>query len=216
MRLKLPLIALAAMPSMTAAHPHVFVQAEVTVVFDSQGGLAIKLDWAYDDLFSLLVTSDLGIDMDGDLVLTPDEQQLLDEQITAWPPDYTGDLEVIQQGQVLTLEPKQDHSMRYVDGLFNEVHTRPVAALTSSDAPIMIRVYDPSFYTAYDLIPEVRIKGRDDCTAIIIPADIDAAYALAESLLDGREAGEVGPNDYFPAIGDAFADTIELTCAGPL
>mgnify|MGYP000064559653 FL=1 len=216
MRLPFPLLAALAMPVTATAHPHVFVQAQVTVVFDDAGGLGIKLDWFYDDLFSLLVTTDLGIDMDGDLVLTAQEQALLDSQITAWPPDYTGDLEVSQGGRVLALAKKQNHSMSYVEGLFHEVHLRPVPAVPDADSPIQIRVFDPSFYTAYDLRAPVLIEGRDNCTAEIIPADVDAAYDLAESLLDGRQAGEVGPDDYFPEIGDAFADTIVVTCAGPL
>lgn len=216
MRLTLPLLAAMAIPSTSPAHPHVFVEAQVTVIFAEDGSLGIKLDWFYDDLFSLLVTTDLGIDMDGDLVLTSAEQQLLDEQITAWPPDYAGDLEVSQLGEVLALADKRDHRMTYEGGLFHEVHLRPVLAVTDPEAPIQIRVYDPSFYTAYDLRRPVVIEGRNDCAAQIIPADVDAAYALAESLLDGQDPNAVGPDDYFPAIGDAFADTIVVTCAGPL
>ncbi len=216
MRLTLPLVAAMALPTTAPAHPHIFVEAQVTVVFAEDGGLGIKLDWFYDDLFSLLVTTDLGIDMDGDLILTAAEQQLLDEQISAWPPDYTGDLEVSQNGEVLALADKQDHRMTYAEGLFHEAHLRPVPALADPDAPLQIRVYDPSFYTAYDLRRPVLIEGRDDCTAEVIAADIDAAYALAESLLDGQDPSAVGPDEYFPAIGDAFADTIVVTCAGPL
>lgn len=216
MRLIFPLVAALAVPVTATAHPHVFVQAQVTVVFDDAGEMGIKLDWYYDDLFSLLVTTDLGIDMDGDLVLTAEEQALLDSQIAAWPPDYNGDLEVAQNGQVLALAEKQNHTMSYVEGLFHEAHLRPVSAIPDAESPIRIRVYDPSFYTAYDLRQPVLIEGRDDCSAEVIPADVDAAYALAESLLDGQSAAEVGPDEYFPAIGDAFADTIVVTCAGPL
>ena len=216
MRLTFPLIAALAFPVTAAAHPHVFVQAQVAVVFDDAGNLSVRLDWFYDDLFSLLVTSDLGIDMDGDLLLTADEQALLDGQITAWPPDYAGDLEVAQDGVILTLADKQDHAMTYEGGLFHEAHVRPVAAVADPAAPLQIRVYDPSFYTAYELLPAVTVEGRDDCDVQIIAADIDAAYALAESQLDGRDPSTVGPDEYFPAIGDAFADTIVVTCADPL
>lgn len=216
MRLTFPLIAALAYPVTAAAHPHVFVRAQVAVVFDDAGQLSVRLDWFYDDLFSLLVTSDLGIDMDGDLLLTADEQALLDDQITAWPPDYTGDLEVSQDGVILTLADKQDHSMTYEGGLFHEVHVRPIATLEDPAAPVQIRVYDPSFYTAYELRGPVTIEGRDDCAVQIISADIDAAYALAESQLDGRDPSAVGPDEYFPAIGDAFADKIVVTCADPL
>lgn len=216
MRFVVPLVAGLALPFAASAHPHVFVTAQVTVVFDPEDGLGIKLDWYYDDLFSLLVTTDLGIDMDGDLVLTPAEQDLLDAQITAWPPDYAGDLEVTQQGKPVPLAEKRDHTMTYVDGLFHETHLRPISDLADPNAPLEIRVYDPSFYTAYDLRGPILIEGRTDCEAEVIRADIDAAYALAEKLLGGQQPDEVGPDDYFPAIGDAFADTIVVTCAGPM
>lgn len=216
MRFCIPLVAGLALPVVVSAHPHVFVEAQVTVVFDEAGGVGVKLDWFYDDFFSLLVTSDLGIDLDGDLMLTSEEQQLLDDQITAWPPEYAGDLEVKQAGQVLALAEKQLHNMTYADGLFHESHLRPVAAIPDPTAPLQIRVFDPDFYTAYTLRPPVLIEGRDDCTAEVLAADIDAAYAMAETLLEGRSASDVGPDEYFPKIGDAFADTIVVTCAGPL
>ncbi|MFT6073938.1 MAG: polyphosphate kinase [Yoonia sp.] len=216
MRLTIHLIAAFALPVPATAHPHIFVEAQVTVIFADDGAILVKLDWFYDDLFSLLVTSDLGIDMDGDLLLTTDEQALLDDQITAWPPDYTGDLEVSQDVVALTLADKQNHTMTYERGLFHEAHIRPIDAVADPAAPLEIRVYDPSFYTAYELRTPVIIAGRDDCAVQINSADIDAAYALAESQLDGRDPSTVGPDEYFPAIGDAFADTIVVTCADPL
>ncbi len=216
MRLPLPLtltlIALVCLPTSLVSHPHVFVAASVRVVFDHAGGVAVHLDWQYDDFFSLLVTSDLGLDMDGDLVLTAEEQALLDTEIAAWPPDYAGDLEVMQGEAVLPLGEKFDHSMVYQEGVFTERHARPVEGVMA-DAPLLIRVYDPAFYTAYDLTGPVTVEGRDDCMVEIIRADLDAAYALAESLLGGPMDAQ-GPDDYFPAIGDAFADTIQITCAG--
>ena len=216
MRLTLPLAALLACPISAFAHPHVFVAAQVTVVFDGSGAVAVKLDWQYDELFSLLVTSDLGLDMDGDLLLTAEEQATLDAQIAAWPPDYQGDLEVSQNGALLALPDKQDHSMTYADGLFLESHTRPVAVVTDPNAPLQIRVYDPSFYTAYDLKQPVLIEGRDDCTVDVIAADLDAAYALAEELAEGYDPFSDDPAALFPPIGDAFADTIVVTCTDPL
>jgi ABC-type uncharacterized transport system substrate-binding protein len=214
MRFTAPLIAALFSPLTAAAHPHVVVQAQVTLVFNDAGDIAVRLDWAYDDLFSLLVTSDLGLDMDGDLVLTADEQRLLDTKITAWPPEYQGDLEVSQSGEILPLSEKQDHTMTYTDGLFREVHTRPVAARADPTAPLQIRVFDPSFYTAYDLLRPVTIEGRDDCAVDVIAADVDAAYALAAEMLDGEDPLSTDPDAYFPEIGDAFADTIVVTCAG--
>ncbi|MEM8536232.1 MAG: DUF1007 family protein [Pseudomonadota bacterium] len=214
MRAVLILIALFA-PAPIAAHPHVFVTADVRVVFDDNGALAVHLTWEYDELFSLLVTSDLGLDMDGDLLLTAAEQDVLETQIAAWPPDFAGDLEVMQGDTLLPLGDKRGHNMIYENGLFTETHLRPVAVPTDPAAPIRIRVYDPSFYTAYDLGRPVTVTGRDDCKVEIVPADLDAAYALAESLNANLSSGPFDGDYDFPAIGDAFADTIIVTCAQP-
>jgi hypothetical protein len=75
-------------------------------------------------------------------------------------------------------------------------------------------VYDPFYYVAYELIGAVTIKGRDDCEALITPANLDAAYTLVEEVLYGRPASDVGADEEFPEVGVAFADTINVTCAG--
>ncbi|MEO1638192.1 MAG: DUF1007 family protein [Pseudomonadota bacterium] len=200
-------------PPAASAHPHVFVEASVTLVFDEEGDLSVRLNWQYDELFSLLVTSDFGLDMDGDLVLTAAEQTVLEREIAAWPDDFAGDLEVMQGEALLTLGAKQGHEMVYEDGLFIERHLRPVADVPDLSEPLRIRVYDPAFYTAYDLMRPVTVEGRDDCAVEVISADLDAAYALAAELTGNIDFSSDGPDDYFPAIGDAFADTIVLTCA---
>ena len=89
----------------TLAHPHPFVGAEVTIIVDSGQPSAIRLDWFYDDFFSLLLTTDLGIDLHGDLSLTPVEMQTLQAAVADWPADFTGDPEVTQTGAPVTPAP---------------------------------------------------------------------------------------------------------------
>ena len=204
------------MPTMSLAHPHVFVETGVTVVFPPDGGVAVRLDWTYDEFFSLLISSDLGIGLDPGVSLTQEEQALLDEQVTAWPEDYAGDLEVMQGQTILDLDDKQDHAMIFDAGIFKETHLRPIAAVTDPDAPLVIRAYDPTYYIAYDLVGEVQIEGRDDCSAQVVPPDLNTAYSMVDELLYGRPASDVGPDEYFPEVGAAFAATITVTCAAPL
>ncbi len=210
------LITALALPMPVMAHPHVFVRTEITVVFEEDGEVGVRLDWYYDEFFSLLVTTDLGIDLDGDMVLTKDEQVLLDEQITTWPDDYNGDLEVMQGDQILPLAEKRDHRMTYNEGLFHEVHLRPIAEIADRDAELKIRAYDPTYYVAYDVVEPIKIEGRDDCEAKLVRADMETANALVADLLDGQSASDVGPDEYFPEVGEAFADTVTVTCAQPL
>ena len=213
---KFSLISALLLPMSALAHPHVFVHVDMAVVFEPDGTVAVRLDWVYDEYFSMLVTSDLGVDLDGDLQLTPQEQALLDEQVAAWPPDFDGDLEVLQDDKPLPLAPKRDHSMVYEDGLLRETHLRPLADLADRAAALTILPYDPTYYIAYTLAGPVTVEGRDDCEVSVIPANLDAAYTLVEELLYGRPASDVGPDEDFPEVGRSFADTVVVTCAGLL
>lgn len=195
------------------AHPHIFVGVEVTVVYDGEIPQAIELAWIYDDYFSLLITTDLGIDLDGDMVLTAQEEQTLAAAVTQWPPDFQGDLEVTSADAPVTLAPKTDHRMIFEDGIVREVHRRPLGP-TLANVPLTIRVYDPFYYVAYQLAGPVKITGRDDCAASILQPDLNSAYALVEELLYGRPASDVGPDEEFPAVGISFAETITITCDG--
>ncbi len=207
-------LALMLTPPPALAHPHIFVGAEVTVDFTS-GAPVVRLGWVYDDYFSLLITADLGIDLDGDMQLTPEEVKILTDSVTAWPEDFQGDLEVLQGDTQLALAPKQDHGMTFADGLVTEEHARAVT-VADPDAPLTIRVYDPFYYVAYQLAGPVKILGRDDCEAAITPPNLDRAYSLVEELLYGRPASDVGPDEEFPEVGIEFAETITVTCAAPL
>lgn len=209
-----PAIMATVMPTTVAqAHPHIFVETEVTVIFEDGVPAAVDLAWIYDDYFSLLITADLGLDLDGDLTLTAEEEQILANSVTEWPADFKGDLEVMQGDMVLPLAPRTNHTMTFEGGIVREMHRRQIAASVDPDGPITIRAYDPFYYVAYDLVGAVGIVGRDDCEALIAPANLDAAYTLVEELLYGRPAGDVGPDEEFPEVGVAFADTIEVSCA---
>lgn len=207
------LIAIALPTHMAQAHPHIFVSVEVAVVYENDLPAAVELAWIYDDYFSLLLMTDLGLDLDGDLTLTAEEEIILATSVTEWPADFGGDLQVVQGDELVDLASRTNHTMTFEEGIVREVHTRPIAALPKNNAPLTIRVFDPFYYVAYELIGAVTIKGRDDCEALITPANLDVAYSLVEELLYGRPAGDVGPDEEFPEVGVAFADTINVTCA---
>ena len=56
------------------AHPHVFVDTALEVIFDAEGLVTgLRISWTYDDLFSLSVIADKGLDPDWDGKLTEAE-----------------------------------------------------------------------------------------------------------------------------------------------
>lgn len=202
------------LPGGLAAHPHVFVDAEVEVVLGADGAMqGVRLTWVYDDLFSLMLTEELGIDPDGDLVLTEDEAAALQDFVLDWPEDFGGDLHVTRAAIPLALGPRRDGAVALEEGRVRESHFRPLAAPLKMDAPVQVQVFDPFYYVAYDVLPGVRVTGGEDCVATLQKADLNAAYALVDEVLYGRPASDVGPEEEFPEVGHAFADTITVTCA---
>ena len=72
--MKYPLVtaALLACATPLGAHPHIFVDTGFEVILDAEGRLThLRITWAYDEFYSLLVTEDRGLDPDYDGVLTP-------------------------------------------------------------------------------------------------------------------------------------------------
>lgn len=199
-----------AVPSASSAHPHVFVETQLTVLFEDGAPVGVQVDWIYDDFFSLLLTSDLGIDLDGDMILTPDEEAILDAAVTQWPEGFKGDLEVRQAGATVALGAKVGHTMSFTDGIVRETHVRVLPPL--DDGPFTLQAFDPFYYVAYDLLQPIRVSGRDDCTASVAAADLAAARALVADLLGGLAPEDVGPDEPFPEVGSQFADTVTMSC----
>ncbi len=199
-------------PLPAAAHPHVFVDATVSFQFDESGKLTtIRLDWIYDDLFSLMLTEDLGVDADGDLVLTADDQAKLDAGVLDWPADYNGDLFLTQGDAPLALSGPVQHSVNLDQGRVHEKVARVLIPAADPTRPIVIRLYDPSLYVAYTIKRSFDLPTG--CTLGYVAADIDAANAKVSDMLGGMMASDVPADQTMPDVGDLFADTMTLTCA---
>ena len=196
-------------PSMAAAHPHVFVDTGLRIVLDDAGYLrGVEVSWTYDALYSLLTFEDLALDPDYNGVLEAEELAKLDGFDLAWAEGFEGDLFLEKAGVKLTLGPPEGRGVAVgQDGRISSRHFRPLADPLLADG-VVLRAFDPGFYTAYDLTGGVEVSGA--CVAQITPADLDAAYTLVEELLYALPTDQV--EEAFPKVGAAFADRVELTC----
>ncbi len=203
------LAALAPLPA--AAHPHVFIGTGVTLVLDDDNRLAaIRVTWSYDELYSLLVLEEYGLDPDHDGILTSEELAALNGFDMAWMEGFAGDTYVAAGGLPLPLGPPTDYLTAIEDGRIVTTHTRTVEA--PPGGTISVKAYDPTFYTAYEISRGVTLDGGTGCTAEILPANLEAAYTMLEEILYGPRSAEFD-EDSFPEVGEAFADEIRLTCA---
>jgi ABC-type uncharacterized transport system substrate-binding protein len=205
------LLATLALPVPVAAHPHVFVDSQLEV--RTQGSLvtAVRLTWTYDDFFTLFLLEDLGLDPEADGVLTVTELATLEASITDWPPDFSGDLVLTYGEEPVPLSDRRDHRVEVVDGRLVESHVRLLASpVDVAGAVLTIENYDPYYYVAYSMLPEVAVAAP--CDAALIPADPEVAQAEVDSLWQGLDIAGAGPEMQLPPVGYAFSDRVEVQC----
>lgn len=209
------LLALLGLPASLAAHPHVFADSRIELLMDGPLVTAVRVTWTYDEFFSLMLTQDLGLDADADAVLTEEEARALEASVTDWPPDFAGDLVLTHGEEPVPLAGPEDHGVDFVEGRLVETHTRPLATpVSAAGAALRVENYDPYFYVAYAIQPEVALTGAGACEAAVIPADPVAAQAEVDALYEGLDVAGAGPEVQLPPVGYAFADRVEVRCDG--
>ncbi len=196
------------------AHPHIFIDSGVEVIFDAQGQVtALRISWSYDDFYSLLAIEDYGFDPDGDSRLTADEQAKLTGFDMAWEAGYNGDLYVLNQGAPVALGGPQEVTARYEDGIITSTHLRKLET-PQQPAPegMVIQVYDSGYYTAYHIASEaVLTNAPAGCVAPVFTPDLSAADEKLYAVLQEYQPGDDVEVD-FPAVGANYADEVRLTC----
>ncbi|MDU8926328.1 DUF1007 family protein [Alisedimentitalea sp. MJ-SS2] len=200
-------LACVALPSVATAHPHIFIETGLKPVLDDTGRLiGIEVSWRYDELYSLLVLEDKGLDHDYDGKLTEDEMSRLKGFDQNWVDGYAGDLFIHQGEAELTLGPPEGRGTSFEDGKITSIHYRRIEGAAPGH-PWLLQAYDPTYYTAYDL--GLGVDAPEGCEVKVTQADLDRAYTLVEEALYATPAD---PEGNFPEVGEAFADKVELSC----
>lgn len=198
------------------AHPHMFLDTAVEVMFDTAGQVgSVKISWVYDELSSLQYIADLGLDMDGDGALTEGEKATLTGFDMNWDAGFPGDSYALMGGVDLGLSRPRDFSADYVAGRIITTHIRDLAApaALSAGQELLIQTYDPGFYAAYSITgAAISFAGAPRaCGAEIYVPDRDAAdEALLAALAE--YGADVDVEAEFPAIGAAYAEEVRVTC----
>ena len=190
------------------AHPHIFVDTALRLVIDESGqATAVEVTWRYDDFYSLLILQDRGLDMDADGALTEAELPEIQKWDLAWMEGYAGDLYVKDAaGGDVALGPPEDLGTTVTDGRIESRHRRALGPVAADG--LVLRAYDPEFYTAYDLTLGVTATAGD-CSADVVRPEEDDSYREAEAIMAEfpEDAMEV------PLLGHLFAETVTIACA---
>lgn len=205
-------------PTGVLAHPHIFVDAGLLFERDADGRVThVNVTWRYDELYTLILLQDYGLDPDFDLILTQAEVDATLGFDLNWGGGFEGGLHVFRGGQALELGVPEPVTLSLrPDGRLETTHRREVRGDPGAGAMLEARVYDPEFYVAFEaILPSRLVSGPADvapCVPDLRRADLDAAYeALAQEI--AAIGGSVAAEDNFPAVGALFADRLVFTCA---
>ncbi len=198
------------------AHPHIFVDTELELVFAPDGQPeGIWISWAYDPFFSMLLVSDMGLDPDFTGDISEAERAELDGFDMNWIEGYHGDTHVTQGGRALALSGPVEWVSDYREGQLFSRHLRRFEDRPDPAQELVIAVYDPTYYTSYGLVGMPQITGRGDCLARIYEPDWEAAGAQLEAALDEMLGAGGDMEADFPAVGALFAEEVRILCPAP-
>ncbi len=162
------------------AHPHVFVDAKVSLVFDEKGLTGFEEEWIFDEMFGKMIIDDYDKDKNGVF----DEKEAVKvkleafENVKEW--DYFHEISI--QGKKFKVQWVKDFKVKIVKGLLIYTFFIPChVPLDSQNKKINFSLSDPTIYT--DLIftkDSPYYKGNKDL------------YSLSHKLDDGvQPSGQV-------------------------
>lgn len=199
------------------AHPHIFIDAGATLIFDEHGRLgAVRIVWAYDSLFSLVVVEEMGLDPDFDGVLEPAETARLAGFDMNWIEGYAGDSYLLTGGAETGLSRPLEWQAAYDGGRVVSTHLRALEQRVDVGAePVILQIYDPTYYNSYEITLPVRLENAPEgCAAqVFVPDPSAASDQLLAALQEFAGSDDPFFEDDFPAVGALFAHEVRVTCA---
>jgi ABC-type uncharacterized transport system substrate-binding protein len=196
------------------AHPHVWIDAGIEVILNEQNeATGVRISWTYDDLYSLYVVGDMGLDPDWDGKLTEAEVSRLAGFDMQWDPGFPGDTYALLGGIDQPMSRPKDWTASYAEGKITSTHLRSFAAPVPVGAePLVVQAYDPGYYVAYAVTGPALVTGGRGCTARVFVPDLDAAQDALLAALE-EYTPDVDLEAAFPAVGANFAEEVRVTCS---
>jgi ABC-type uncharacterized transport system substrate-binding protein len=160
------------MPASADAHPHLWIDYEVTVRFGPDGPEGIRVDWAFDEMFGALVIQKYDADHDGKF--SPSETALMEKEILSSWKEFNYFVTLKVDGKPIPVTVVKDFEARNARGQLHYLFTVPIPRTTRQDGVIEINVTDPTFYsamsmTANPISAESGPNYRVECTVVVEP-----------------------------------------------
>lgn len=195
-----------------AAHPHVWVTVETTVLYKDGTITGLQHKWTFDDMYAAMAIQ--GLDANGDGQYSREELTEL-AQVNIDGLKEFGYFTVAKLGTTaVKAKDPVDYYLEYTGGVLSLHFTLPFEQPVLADATdFNFAVFDESFFIAFDFGKESPVKLSEGappgCAPNIgIPEnELEQLQALNESF-----GGQLTAGDANAGMGLGYAKTVTLGC----
>lgn len=209
--LVLTMVPLAAATSV-AAHPHVFVDAMATIVFDAQGRIsAVSNVWEFDEAFTAFAVEGLDQNRDGklsDAELAPLAKVNIDSLKEY---DYFTYLLAGDTKNVFVTPTK--YRLEYHGNRLTLFFTLPLSQPVPVDGTATVEIFDPEYFVAFTFVKNhpVSLQGAPaGCKAIYQPPHELDANTMADLAAIPMDQHDLPPDLLKVAV--RLANLIKIDC----
>jgi len=164
------LLALCTSAGTAAAHPHVWIDYAVTVLFDDTDVKGIRMSWTFDEMYSSMLFHDYTHRPRGPL--SPDDVQRLEEGAFKDTADYHYFVDVKLNGTAVAVKDVTDFDARFENRRMTYYFTVPVHTETPATSNTLeIQAFDHEFYIDFEPVKTdpVRVEHGEKFAATCSP-----------------------------------------------
>jgi len=196
-------------PEMAGAHPHVFVTTRETVVFDAEGRVtAVKNAWTFDEYYTAFLEQ--GLDKGPDGRYSRETLADLAKTNTEGLADADYFTFIKANGRNVKFVAPKEYWLEDTGKALVLHFTLPLAEPVKPSKAFVMRVYDPTYFVAFDPDPAadaVKLEGQKPGCSLLVrkPPQNDALKQVLAAI-------PIGEQPILEDAGAAFADSILVAC----
>ncbi len=197
------------MPSQVAAHPHVWISVETTVVYESGSFTGLRHRWTFDEFYTAMAVE--GLDKNNDGKYDREELAELAKVNVDGLKDFSYFTYPLLGGHELKVGEVSDYWLEHEDGILTLNFSLPFALPVLSDAKgLTFSVYDPSYFIAFDLAKEDPVKlSAGAPKACRLKVGVPAKDNGQTSALNEAFSAQLG------AFSGAAIKSVTIECSAP-
>jgi ABC-type uncharacterized transport system substrate-binding protein len=164
------------LPAAAAAHPHIFIEHHIQVVFDKSGPVSIKMVWSFDELYSSTLRTDYTDTPKG--AITPEDVDSLRQKHFAPVTNKHFFASAAINGEPVALDQFSEFNAEFIDDKAIYHFTVPLAPVKPQPKNTLeLSVFDKEYYIDFELTAErpVEVVGGEalgaKCSASTVSRD---------------------------------------------